>query len=96
MHKALDQVGAFAGPLVVAGVVAVASLWWGMAVLAVPGAVAMVLLLTLRRRVPDPSVYDDTPPPAAQDTRHRAAAGGRTSSGRACRPTSSATPSPRR
>ena len=29
VHKALDQVGAFAGPLVVAGVVAVASLWWG-------------------------------------------------------------------
>ncbi|WP_457190042.1 MFS transporter [Nocardioides sp. P5_E3] len=67
VHKALDQVGAFAGPLVVAAVVAVASLWWGMAVLAVPGAVAMVLLLTLRRRVPDPSVYDDTPPPAAQE-----------------------------
>ncbi len=67
VHKALDQVGAFAGPLVVAGVVAVASLWWGMAVLAVPGAVAMVLLLTLRRRVPDPSVYDDSPPPAAPE-----------------------------
>jgi hypothetical protein len=67
VHKALDQVGAFAGPLVVAGVVAVASLWWGMAVLAVPGAVAMVLLLTLRRRVPDPSVYDDSPPPAVPE-----------------------------
>jgi MFS family permease len=64
VHKALDQVGAFAGPLVVAGVVAVASLWWGLAVLAVPGAVAMLLLLTLRRRVPDPSVYDDSLPPA--------------------------------
>lgn len=63
VHKALDQVGAFAGPLVVAGVVAVASLWWGLAVLAIPGAVAMALLLTLRRRVPDPSTYDD--PPAA-------------------------------
>lgn len=59
VHKALDQVGAFAGPLVVAGVVAVGSLWWGMAVLAVPGAIAMGLLLTLRRRVPDPAVYDD-------------------------------------
>jgi MFS family permease len=67
VHKALDQVGAFAGPLVVAGVVAVGSLWWGMAVLAVPGAVAMLLLLTLRARVPDPGVYDDTPaPPTAQ------------------------------
>ena len=61
VHKALDQVGAFAGPLVVAGVVAVGSLWMGMAVLAVPGAVAMVLLVTLRRRVPDPSVYDAEP-----------------------------------
>jgi MFS family permease len=67
VHKALDQVGAFAGPLVVAGVVAVASLWWGLAVLAVPGAVAMLLLLTLRRRVPDPSVYDDSLPPAAAE-----------------------------
>jgi MFS family permease len=61
VHKALDQVGAFAGPLVVAGVVAVGSLWMGMAVLAVPGAVAMLLLVTLRRRVPDPSVYDAAP-----------------------------------
>ena len=66
VHKALDQVGAFAGPLVVAGVVAVASLWWGLAVLAVPGAVAMLLLFTLRRRVPDPSVYDDAAAPAAE------------------------------
>lgn len=67
VHKALDQVGAFAGPLVVAGVVAVASLWWGLAVLAVPGAVAMLLLLALRRRVPDPGVYDDSPAPAAAE-----------------------------
>ena len=44
VHKALDQVGAFAGPLLVAAVVAAASLWAGMAVLAIPGAVAMVLL----------------------------------------------------
>lgn len=58
VHKALDQVGAFAGPLVVAGVVAGASIWAGMAVLAIPGAVAMSLLLVLCRRVPDPAVYD--------------------------------------
>lgn len=61
VHKALDQVGAFAGPLVVAGVVAIGSLWMGMAVLAVPGLIAMVLLLTLRRRVPDPAVYSEAP-----------------------------------
>lgn len=58
VHKALDQVGAFAGPLLVAGVAAAASLWTGLAVLAVPGAVAMVLLVALRRRVPDPGVLD--------------------------------------
>lgn len=71
VHKALDQVGAFSGPLVVAGAVTVGSLWMGMAVLGVPGAIAMVLLMTLRRRVPDPAVYDAAPasatavPPAA-------------------------------
>lgn len=58
VHKALDQVGAFAGPLVVAAVVAGASIWAGMAVLAIPGAVAMALLAVLCRRVPDPSIYD--------------------------------------
>jgi MFS family permease len=63
VHKALDQVGAFAGPLLVAAVVAAASLWAGMAVLAIPGAVAMVLLVALRLRVPDPSVYDPTAAP---------------------------------
>ncbi len=69
VHKALDQVGAFAGPLLVAGVVAVGSLWTGMAVLAVPGAIAMVLLFTLRARVPDPAAYDETaaaPPEPAE------------------------------
>jgi predicted MFS family arabinose efflux permease len=54
VHKALDQIGAFAGPLVVAGVVALAGavLWPGFAVLAVPGAVAMVLLVRTRHRMP--------------------------------------------
>ncbi|MCW2832597.1 MAG: major facilitator superfamily 1 [Nocardioides sp.] len=61
VHKALDQVGAFSGPLLVAAVVAGTSIWAGMAVLAIPGALAMVLLAVLCRRVPDPSVYDDSP-----------------------------------
>ena len=61
VHKALDQVGAFSGPLLVAGVVAGGSIWAGMAVLAIPGAVAMGLLAVLCRRVPDPSVYDSAP-----------------------------------
>ena len=65
VHKLLDQVGAFAGPLVVAGVAAVTgALWPAFLVLLIPAAVAMVLLFWLRARVPDPSVYraDDTAP----------------------------------
>lgn len=49
VHKALDQVGAFAGPLVVAGVIALAGPpWLALAVLAVPGAACMLLLLSLK------------------------------------------------
>ncbi|GIJ73379.1 MFS transporter [Virgisporangium ochraceum] len=52
VHKALDQVGGFAGPLLVAALVALAGgvLWPALAALAVPGAVAMVLLVVLWRR----------------------------------------------
>jgi MFS family permease len=71
IHKALDQVGAFAGPLLVAAVTAVATIWTGMAVLAVPGAVAMVLLLLLRLRVPDPAVHDPSPVSGATTTAGR-------------------------
>ncbi len=60
VHKALDQVGAFAGPLVVAGVIALAGAQWpALAVLAIPGAVCMLLLLTLKR-------HSDDPQPASQ------------------------------
>jgi MFS family permease len=69
VHKALDQVGAFAGPLLVAGTIAVTSaMWAGLAVLAVPGAVAMVLLLWLHARTPAPASYDEPPPDAAERT----------------------------
>jgi MFS family permease len=62
VHKALDQVGAFAGPLLVAGVIALtARTWVALAALAVPGAVAMGLLLLVRARVPDMTVYDEAP-----------------------------------
>ncbi|MBD3914485.1 MFS transporter [Nocardioides hwasunensis] len=70
VHKALDQVGALTGPLVVSAAVAAASLWVGLAILAVPGAVAMLLLLVLRRRVPDPAVYDATSPRPARAPVH--------------------------
>ena len=66
VHKALDQVGAFAGPLLVAAVVAAAgAIWPGMLVLAIPGAVAMVLLAIIRARVPDPAAYDPQTPDAS-------------------------------
>ena len=53
VHKALDQVGAFAGPLLVAATVAVAgAVWAGFALLALPGVVTMVLLAWLRARAP--------------------------------------------
>src|SRR3954452_16814084 len=62
VHKALDQVGAFAGPLVVAIVTALTgALWPSFLVLLVPGAVAMVLLVVVRRRM-----AGDAPAPAAQ------------------------------
>lgn len=55
VHKALDQIGSFSGPLIVAGVVAVtATIWAAMAVLALPGVVAIILLLWIRRHLPDP------------------------------------------
>ena len=67
VHKALDQVGAFAGPLLLAGCAAVTGvLWPGFALLAVPGLVAMLLLAQLRRRAPlvtrpDPEDEADVP-----------------------------------
>ena len=66
VHKAMDQTGAFAGPLLVAAVVAIAGgIWAGLLVLVIPGAVAMVLLFVIRAKVPDPSVYDGSTAPAA-------------------------------
>ncbi|WP_312855913.1 MFS transporter [Nocardioides stalactiti] len=53
VHKAMDQVGAFAGPLLLAGAAALTGvLWPGFALLAIPGLVSMLLLAQLRRRVP--------------------------------------------
>ncbi|MPZ93877.1 MAG: MFS transporter [Propionibacteriales bacterium] len=62
VHKALDQVGAFAGPLVVAGVIALAGAQWpALAVLAIPGTVCMLLLLTLKRHSDDARPESDAP-----------------------------------
>lgn len=67
VHKALDQVGAFAGPLVVAGAAAVWSVQAGLAVLAVPGVLALMLLAVLRWRLATPDL--DARPVAAADAR---------------------------
>ena len=62
VHKALDQTGAFLGPLLVAGVVALTThQWLGLLVLAVPGAAAIGVLGWMHRYVGDP------PRPAATD-----------------------------
>jgi len=64
VHKALDQIGAFAGPLLVAGLVAATgALAPGLAALAVPGAISMLLLALARRRVPDPVIAARSPSP---------------------------------
>jgi MFS family permease len=69
VHKALDQAGAVAGPLLVAGVAAVAgTLWPAMAVLIVPGAAALLVLAWIRRKMPDPAVSENASAPSASTT----------------------------
>ena len=76
VHKALDQVGAFAGPLLVAALIAATGVMWpSLAALAVPGTAAMGLLLWMRRRVPNPEAVErDAPPPVESPQRPRATA----------------------
>jgi MFS family permease len=58
-HEALDQVGAFLGPLLIGAALSLSGSYGpGFLLLAVPGAAAMLLLFWLRNRVPDPSVYE--------------------------------------
>lgn len=62
VHKLLDQVGAFSGPLLVAAIIAVSgALWPALAVLAIPGVFALVLLFWMRGRVPDPGAFASVP-----------------------------------
>lgn len=60
VHEALDQIGAIAGPLLVAGVLALTGGDYGPAlgVLAVPGIAVLLLLFRLRARMPDPEAYE--------------------------------------
>lgn len=53
VHKALDQVGALLGPLVVGLLIATTDATWpAFLALGIPGGIAMVLVLQLRRRAP--------------------------------------------
>lgn len=59
LHEALDQSGAFVGPLAVAAAIAVfGSLQAGFAILAVPAVAALAVLAYLRRSVPVPADYE--------------------------------------
>ncbi|KEZ75933.1 MFS transporter [Salinisphaera hydrothermalis] len=62
VHEAMDQSGAFVGPLIVAGMIALSGYRAGFAVLAVPGVLTLAVLLWLRRRVPEPTAYDAPTP----------------------------------
>lgn len=58
VHKLLDQIGAFSGPLIVAAVAALTGMLWpAFLVLIVPAIAALVILAALRRRVPDTTIY---------------------------------------
>lgn len=59
LHEALDQVGALVGPLLVGVALALSGSYGpGFLLLAVPGLAAMLVLFWLKRRVPDPGVYE--------------------------------------
>ena len=61
VHKSLDQAGSLLGPLVVSAVIAATTVIWpAFAVLAIPGAVAIGILVWMRTRVPDLSVYESS------------------------------------
>lgn len=63
VHKALDQTGAFLGPLLVAGLVSLTgALWTGYAVLAIPGVLALVVLAATWRHTPEPEAPTDGEP----------------------------------
>ena len=63
VHQAMDQVGAVLGPLLLAAILAVSSDDYRLAFgsLAVPGVLVLVVVAWMRRRVPDPSVYEAGP-----------------------------------
>ncbi len=68
IQEVLDQIGAFLGPVLLYGVMVlktdgtqIEKYAAGFALLAVPGAVTLLLLLLTRRRFPDPERFEPTP-----------------------------------
>lgn len=57
-HEALDQSGALLGPLLVAGMIVLSGYRAAFLVLAVPGALVLLVLVGLRRAVPRPVLYE--------------------------------------
>ncbi|MGI9197827.1 MAG: MFS transporter [Candidatus Nanopelagicales bacterium] len=59
IHEAMDQTGAFLGPLLIAASLALTAAYGpGFLLLAIPGVAALCVLLYLRRRVPDTAVFE--------------------------------------
>lgn len=63
LHEALDQIGAMTGPLLIAATLTLGGQYrLAFALLAIPGALALLALSRLRRAAPDPTAWE----PAAQ------------------------------
>lgn len=69
VQEALDQSGALLGPLLVSAMLALSGYRLGFAVLAVPGALCLIVLAWLRAAAPAPSAYerDQKLPPEGAD-----------------------------
>lgn len=69
VHQAMDQTGAVAGPLLLAAILAASQDDYRLAfaTLAIPGALALGLLIWLRVRVPHPESYEEPDGPSAAE-----------------------------
>lgn len=69
MHEVMDQIGAVAGPLVVSALLSATAGDYHVALgaLIIPGIAAICVLLALRRKVPNPAVYELEAAESAKD-----------------------------
>jgi MFS family permease len=67
VHKSMDQVGAFAGPLIIAAAAALSGhLWLGLALMAIPGVVSMVLLFETQAKA---TLVEEAAPPTGVEVK---------------------------